>query len=167
MRRGQVLSLGQNPTGALLVLNYLFAHLVFALFFLPSGSYLLMSDHIRMSEAECVIASVTSWYEKNMQRPVESKTKPDEEQQLARSWRALLKRKSKLPADVRAEAEKLKARLETKPGQTVAGPIDRLVEWMEEHKRRPRYHRDGEEGKFAQLWMRYSKDASSLPSDAQ
>ena len=110
-----------------------------------------MSDYIRMSEAGGIIASVTSWYEKNRGRPVENKTKPEEEQQLARSWLALLNRKSKLPADVRAEAEKLKARWETKAGQTVAGPVDRLVEWMEEYKRRPRRKRDGVEDKLALL----------------
>ena len=80
-----------------------------------------MSDYIRKAEAEALIASVTNWYEENGRRAAETKSKL-EERRLAMRWRTLLRRKSKLPPDVCAEAEKLNARL-----QTVAGPVDDLV----------------------------------------
>jgi len=121
---------------------------------------LLSGSYIAMRGAQAIITSVASWYEKNGRRPVESKNSQNEERRLARKWRDMLK--SNLDFHIRKEAEDLEARMGQKVDEQCQR-VDRVVTWVEGHKRRPRRDRYGEEGKVAMLWGRLWTDISLLP----
>ena len=80
-----------------------------------------------MATPEDVITSATEFYEKNGLRLVETIDLAEAEKNLARAWRDLLKRKQKLSAEVRAQAESLEARM----------VITSVTHWYEKSGRRP------------------------------
>ena len=106
-----------------------------------------------------VIDAVRCWYDTHMQRPATTKSKTQEEIQLAKRWNSMLKNKLTLSAEHLAEAECLEAQFDT--------GVDQLAVWMHEHRRRPKHHRGKLENILARKWGRHLKGPAPLPPKLQ
>jgi len=112
-----------------------------------------------MQTPQDVITCVLSFFEINGLRLVETIDTPEEDKNLARAWRDLLRRKQKLSAEVRGQAESLEVRM----------VITSVTSWYEKSGRRPSRGRDSsdDEKQLARTWrttLGLVKDKESLLS---
>ena len=124
-----------------------------------------------------IYVALKTWMESHKRHPRRGRV--EEEGRMARKWYHLRSLEpSSLPPTVRDGLARLRAQLGTDPSWLAAEAAEDALqagshrtiyaaveEWMESHKRHPRWGRVGEEGRMARKWYHLrSLEPSSLPT---